>query len=176
MHQRAFDIRMRLAVLMLGIAAGEGGCYGTPRSDWPDAGGGGSGGTGGSNGGNPADAGDASSEADAPACPAICPGPTTGPTTGFGACVNEECRISCDATYPTLCATSKACVDLMSDSKSCGECGHDCLGGSCAAGQCQPVMIAQYIGHPMIISVGDQAVYLTTDSGYVGRASKDGSA
>jgi len=42
-------------------------------------------------------------------------------------------------------------------------------------GQCQPVLIAQYFGHPMIIYVGAQAVYATTDLGYVGRANKDGS-
>ena len=68
-----------------------------------------------------------------------------------------------------------ACVDLMSDGKNCGTCGHDCLGGACAAGQCQPVMIAQYFGYPEIIYVGAPAVYATTDQGYVGRASKDGS-
>ena len=36
-------------------------------------------------------------------------------------------------------------------------------------------MIAQYFGYPEIIYVGAQAVYATTDVGYVGRASKDGS-
>jgi hypothetical protein len=35
-------------------------------------------------------------------------------------------------------------------------------------------MIAQYIGHPEIISVGTQSVYVTTDLRYVGRADKDG--
>jgi hypothetical protein len=63
----------------------------------------------------------------------------------------------------------------MSDGKNCGTCGHDCLGGGCAAGQCQPVLIAQYFGYPEIIYVGTQVVYATTDVGYVGRASKDGS-
>jgi hypothetical protein len=63
----------------------------------------------------------------------------------------------------------------MSDGKNCGACAHDCLGGICSGGQCQPVMIAQYIGNPMIIYVGAQAVYITTDLGYVGRANKDGS-
>jgi hypothetical protein len=124
------------------------------------------------------DAGDAaidSSDGAPTGCPAICPGPTTGPATGSGACVNGECRISCDSTFPTLCAASGACVDLMSDGKNCGSCGHDCLGGPCNAGQCQPVMIAQYIGHPEIISVGTQSVYVTTDLRYVGRANKDGS-
>jgi hypothetical protein len=96
-------------------------------------------------------------------------------TTGIGLCVSGECRISCDSTYPTLCAATNACVVLMSDGKNCGTCGHDCLGGPCVAGQCQPVMIAQYLGHPHHIYVGAQAVYFTNDSGYMGRANKDGS-
>jgi hypothetical protein len=36
-------------------------------------------------------------------------------------------------------------------------------------------MIAQYFGHPQIIYVGAETVYVTTDVGYVGRARKDGS-
>ena len=63
----------------------------------------------------------------------------------------------------------------MSDGKNCGACGHDCLGGTCEAGHCQPVLIAHFLGHPQIIHVGAVAVYITTDSGYVGRANKDGS-
>jgi hypothetical protein len=66
-------------------------------------------------------------------------------------------------------------VDLTADSKNCGRCGYECLGGTCASGQCQPVLIAQYTGEPEIIYVGSQYVYATTDIGYIGRANKDGS-
>jgi hypothetical protein len=90
-------------------------------------------------------------------------------------CINGTCAIACATTYPTICATSKACVDTTSDSKNCGTCGHDCLGGTCSGGQCQPVLIAQYLGNPEIIYVGADSVYLTTDLGFVGRAKKDGS-
>jgi hypothetical protein len=31
-----------------------------------------------------------------------------------------------------------ACVDLMNDYANCGSCGHDCFGGVCTAGVCQP--------------------------------------
>jgi hypothetical protein len=68
-----------------------------------------------------------------------------------------------------------ACVDTTSDGKNCGACGHDCLGGTCAGGKCQPVLLAQYVGNLVIISVGAQAIYATTDSGYIGRVNKDGS-
>ena len=70
---------------------------------------------------------------------------------------------------------SSSCVDTTSDSKNCGACGHDCLGGTCSGGACQAVLIARYLGNPVIIGVGADSVYLTTDIGYVGRARKDGS-
>lgn len=31
---------------------------------------------------------------------------------------------------------------LSTDPKNCGACGHDCLGGTCTAGRCQPVKLA----------------------------------
>jgi sugar lactone lactonase YvrE len=33
------------------------------------------------------------------------------------------------------------CVDLDSDPHNCGACAHDCLGGACSAGTCQPVTL-----------------------------------
>lgn len=33
------------------------------------------------------------------------------------------------------------CVDTISDDKNCGKCGHDCLGGTCTAGRCDPVVL-----------------------------------
>src|SRR5262249_55506489 len=30
---------------------------------------------------------------------------------------------------------------LSSDPKNCGRCGHDCLGGTCIAGRCQPLIL-----------------------------------
>ena len=72
-------------------------------------------------------------------------------------------------------ADSSSCVDTTSDGKNCGTCGHDCLGGTCTGGQCQPLLLAQYVGNMMIIAVAPQAVYATIDSGFIGRAKKDGS-
>jgi hypothetical protein len=176
MRESTSGDRRACAALALAIAAFAQGCYGMPRlGGHAGAGAGGSGGVGGSTGGSPVGTGDAASDASPTGCPANCPGPTSGPTTGSGACINDECRISCNSTFPTLCPASNACADLTSDSKNCGACGHDCLGGMCVAAQCQPVLIAQYTGNPQTIYVGDQAVYITTDLGYVGRARKDGS-
>jgi hypothetical protein len=94
--------------------------------------------------------------------------------TGTGVCVDNACAIACSTKYPTHCPTENTCVDLMTDGKNCGACGHDCLGGSCSEGVCQPIELAQYTGNAEIIYVGSQDVYVTNDEGYVGRAAKDG--
>lgn len=42
----------------------------------------------------------------------------------------------CDGNPATVCET-----DLDSSAQHCGACGHDCLGGSCSAGMCQPTTL-----------------------------------
>jgi hypothetical protein len=34
------------------------------------------------------------------------------------------------------------CGNVQTDPANCGYCGHDCLGGGCTAGVCQPVVLA----------------------------------
>jgi hypothetical protein len=87
-----------------------------------------------------------------------------GPDTGTEGGTSSDAR---DGT--------STCTNTMSDGKNCGVCGHDCLGGACQNGQCQPVLLAQYVGNMVTIYVGAQHVYATMDSGYIGRARKDGS-
>lgn len=69
---------------------------------------------------------------------------------------------------------ASSCLDTTSDSKNCGRCGHDCLGGTCSASQCQPLLLGQFTGNPNNLSVAAQFVYVTTDSGYIARVNKDG--
>ncbi len=52
------------------------------------------------------------------------------------ACTAASCK--CSANY-TAC--NDECVDLKADPKNCGTCGHDCLGGTCDIGVCQPVNV-----------------------------------
>lgn len=40
-------------------------------------------------------------------------------------------------------ASSGACGDVQSDPHNCGVCSHDCLGGECGYGSCQPFLVAQ---------------------------------
>ncbi len=53
------------------------------------------------------------------------------------------------------------CTSTFNDSFNCGTCGHDCLGGACLAGQCQPVVITTEPGQPMAIALDTTHVYWT---------------
>jgi Stigma-specific protein, Stig1 len=66
--------------------------------------------------------------------------------------------IACDAP---LSACGKACVDLKADPKNCGRCGHDCLGGECALGVCQPFTVAPGQSNPGSIVSDGLYVYWT---------------
>jgi hypothetical protein len=73
-----------------------------------------------------------------------------------------------DATMDAGCG-----ADVGSDPKNCGACGHDCLGGLCAAGLCQPVVL-YHGGTPSSISVDGPNLYVTVQTtdqldGYVFR-------
>jgi hypothetical protein len=63
-------------------------------------------------------------------------------------------------------------VDLDTDDRNCGACGHDCLGGACEIGTCQPVMIADTQGSPRGILVDATHVYWTAAQA-IRRADKD---
>lgn len=72
------------------------------------------------------------------ACGASCTKCTT-PTGGTVACTDGKCVGSCTAPQ-TLC--TDACVDTKTTKEQCGACGHNCNGGGCVDGQCQPIQIA----------------------------------
>jgi hypothetical protein len=73
-------------------------------------------------------------------------GPDAGGETGS----------ACDAGL-TTCGGS--CVDLSTDGRNCGACGHDCLGGGCSASACLPLVIATNQLSPFGIAVDSQRVY-----------------
>lgn len=60
---------------------------------------------------------------------------------------------------------------MATDPKNCGACGHDCRGGACSAGVCQPVALVLGFGappasslgwsHPQRIAVDGENVYVT---------------
>jgi hypothetical protein len=54
---------------------------------------------------------------------------------------------------------SYGCGDMQTDPLNCGVCGHDCLGGACVAGQCQPVVVAWGQAYPCCIQLDADNVY-----------------
>jgi len=58
----------------------------------------------------------------------------------------------------------KTCVDIAASSNHCGLCGHDCGGGACIAGECQPVLIADSAARfdrPAALAVSSTAIFWT---------------
>lgn len=60
------------------------------------------------------------------------------------------------------------------DAHHCGVCNHDCLGGACIAGVCQPWVLADSAGPPTDIAVDATYVYWSTSDGSLHRVRKDG--
>jgi hypothetical protein len=68
-------------------------------------------------------------------------------------------------------------IDTTSDPQNCGVCGHDCLGGGCEAGRCEPVVLATDVGGLAsgAIALDDAYVYWTNGAtGTVARVPIDG--
>lgn len=82
-----------------------------------------------------------------------------------------------DATSPDAAndAAENPCVDTDTNPRHCGACGHDCLGGVCSAGRCQPVTVSSEPGRPGVITIDGEWVYWTNPAvGDIRRARTDG--
>jgi hypothetical protein len=66
--------------------------------------------------------------------------------------------ITCPSGEATCGGTQ--CLLLSTDPKNCGACGRDCLGGSCTAGLCQPVVLASASGGGAALSLCADASHL----------------
>lgn len=74
--------------------------------------------------------------------------------------VMDVASVACDVG--TACGTR--CVDTQKDPSSCGRCGHDCGGGMCTSGVCQPVVLAMGLNGPRALYVSGGNVYWTDHS------------
>jgi hypothetical protein len=80
---------------------------------------------------------------------------------------------------PSQSFCNGSCVDEQTDGKNCGACEHDCLGGACSSGACQPVtLFAPPDGGQEAVAglaVDANNVYFTLPlSGFVMKCSVDG--
>ncbi len=67
--------------------------------------------------------------------------------------------------------------DVRADPKNCGTCGHDCLGGTCSAGACQPVRLAVDRSNLTWMAIDATHVYFCEDAVHrLGRVPKGGGA
>jgi hypothetical protein len=59
---------------------------------------------------------------------------------------------------PPVCAAD---ASFVSDQRNCGTCGHDCLGGKCVAGACQPFTLASGLNGPYAIASDGALLYVS---------------
>ncbi len=98
---------------------------------------------------------------------------TSGPDASSDGTTTSDGASSGDASSGdggcsgTTCG-SAACVDLATSSANCGGCGHDCGGGACTAGVCQPVALAKNLGSPANLATLLGGLFVTVyDDGHV---------
>src|SRR5262245_30712562 len=75
----------------------------------------------------------------------------------------DDLKAACEKNVKSGACSNPATgceADLANDSKNCGACKHDCQGGDCKAGVCQPVVIAHDLPmSPWGVAVDDAHVY-----------------
>ena len=82
-------------------------------------------------------------------------------TVRLGASAPDLAPLADSAVAPDLACG--ALTPLTSDPLNCGACGHDCLGGGCVNGQCQPVLLSLSTTQPPLgLAVDGAAVYFTS--------------
>ena len=98
-------------------------------------------------------------------------------SSAFLGCGTKSEATPVDASVPETSAdASVACTtDLTRDRKNCGRCGHDCLGGVCNLGACDPAVVAGNLDLPSAMVLDGTYLYFAY-SGHVARVLAAGGA
>lgn len=99
-----------------------------------------------------------------------------GPNS-VASCVDGGCTVVCTSPAFADCDedASTGCEANLNNARThCGKCGHDCLGGACTAGECQPYLLAAGAEAPAQIVDDDAFLYGINAFGSVTRIRKDG--
>lgn len=83
-----------------------------------------------------------------------------GAESGSGDRDGSSNDASTDGEVTDADADTSCTPDAASDSKHCGRCGHDCGGGSCTEGVCQPLVLADGLAYPKGLVVDATNVYV----------------
>jgi hypothetical protein len=88
--------------------------------------------------------------------------------TSSVACIAGLCKPTCetgfgDCTTPATTDVDDGCETDLTSAKTCGACGHDCLGGACSVNQCQPLPLAS--GATGVITVDTKYVHFVAADG-----------
>jgi hypothetical protein len=76
-----------------------------------------------------------------------------------GLCVaHATCSAAMCGCSGSYSACGDECVDFKTDPNNCGSCGHNCLGGDCDSGTCQPVDVVS--GQPGLEGMITDGTYL----------------
>jgi hypothetical protein len=71
---------------------------------------------------------------------------------------------ACNSPYLTC---SNTCLDPRDDATNCGSCGHNCLGGACATGGCQPAVVVNSLAeYSSLFGVDGSYVYYSNCTGF----------
>ncbi len=90
-----------------------------------------------------------------------------GTANGTADCSGGVCSIQCNPGWGDCDGVnSNGCeTNLATTAKHCGTCGHDCLGGTCAASMCTAWTLATTTNYASRIAVNETHVYFTDKTG-----------
>jgi hypothetical protein len=101
---------------------------------------------------------------------------SAGPSTSSSAGPSTGTAATTATTGTSTSSGAGGCGgSLADDSLNCGACGHDCLGGDCAAGSCQPFVLLSGQTHPIDdLAVYEAVIYWTAGDLHLRRMPEDG--